>query len=111
MKNTPKSSVYIARVEQAGDGDAVPTSARVLRHNAHAVTTSEASQGTKRDKERFVDLTQSNAVLVSAELEFMEAMDAYKKRSGRMFPTWSEVLEVLVTLGYKKVRPTGFDSA
>lgn len=37
-----------------------------------------------------------------AEVEFMEAMKAYKQRSGRMFPTWSEVLEVLRDLGYQK---------
>ncbi len=36
------------------------------------------------------------------EAEFMDAMQAYKKSSGRMFPTWSEVLEVLRDLGYQK---------
>ena len=34
--------------------------------------------------------------------EFASAMDAYRWRSGRMFPTWSEVLEVLKDLGYRK---------
>lgn len=33
---------------------------------------------------------------------FAEAMAAYKRQSGRLFPTWSEVLEVLVALGYAK---------
>jgi hypothetical protein len=37
-----------------------------------------------------------------AELEFMRAMQDYKQRSGRMFPTWSEVLEVAQNLGYVK---------
>ena len=32
----------------------------------------------------------------------MEAMHDYKLTSGRMFPTWSEVLEVLLSLGYEK---------
>ena len=32
-----------------------------------------------------------------------KAMDDYKRRSGRMFPTWSEVLEVIRDLGYRKV--------
>jgi hypothetical protein len=32
----------------------------------------------------------------------MLAMNAYKQQSGRMFPTWSEVLEVLRGLGYEK---------
>ncbi len=32
----------------------------------------------------------------------MRAMQEYKQKSGRMFPTWSEVLEVLRDLGYEK---------
>ena len=32
----------------------------------------------------------------------MQAMQEYKYQSGRMFPTWSEVLEVLRDLGYEK---------
>ena len=35
-------------------------------------------------------------------MEFMLAMNEYKQKSGRMFPTWSEVLEVLRGLGYEK---------
>ncbi len=34
--------------------------------------------------------------------EFRVAMQAYKQRSGRQFPTWSEVLEVIRGLGYEK---------
>src|SRR3954453_11460428 len=37
-----------------------------------------------------------------AELELMTAMQEYKERSGRLFPTWSEVLEVLTALGYRR---------
>ncbi|MEO8496955.1 MAG: hypothetical protein ABI614_17940, partial [Planctomycetota bacterium] len=41
------------------------------------------------------------------EIEFMQAMDAYKRSSGRMFPTCSEILEVLRDLGYQQVgRPS-----
>ena len=44
----------------------------------------------------------------AAELEFSLAVEQYKRTSGRMFPTWSEVLEVLKGLGYEKpvVSPT-----
>ena len=34
----------------------------------------------------------------------MTAMQEYKRTSGRMFPTWSEVLEVIAGLGYQKDR-------
>jgi hypothetical protein len=33
----------------------------------------------------------------------MVAMDTYKRANRRPFPTWSEVLEVLTALGYRKV--------
>jgi hypothetical protein len=41
-------------------------------------------------------------VTTTAEQEFHRAMEDYKHASGRMFPTWSEVLEVLKNLGYQK---------
>jgi hypothetical protein len=34
---------------------------------------------------------------------FKKAMDRYKRENRRPFPTWSEVLEVLRSLGYRKV--------
>jgi len=43
--------------------------------------------------------------LSARELEFMQAIRAYKQSSGRLFPTWSEVLEVLRSLGYRKPPP------
>jgi hypothetical protein len=33
----------------------------------------------------------------------MQAIDHYKRTSGRMFPTCSEVLEVVRSLGYQRV--------
>ncbi|AMV37929.1 hypothetical protein [Planctomyces sp. SH-PL62] len=53
-------------------------------------------------RRRFVDPTTCERDYSEAEMEFMLAMNAYKQRSGRMFPTWSEVLEVLKSLGYEK---------
>ncbi len=57
-------------------------------------------------RRRFVDPTTCDREYADAELEFMQAMQRYKQRSGRNFPTWSEVLEVLVSLGYRKVATT-----
>src|SRR5215471_6015128 len=54
-------------------------------------------------RRRFVDPTTCEREYTDAEMEFMMAMNEYKRRSGRMFPTWSEVLEVLRDLGYEKV--------
>ena len=41
-------------------------------------------------------------VTLDDEREFQQAMEHYKRKSGRQFPTWSEILEVLRDLGYAK---------
>jgi hypothetical protein len=58
------------------------------------------------NRRRRVDPTTCDREYSAAELEFMGAMQAYKMRSGRMFPTWGEVLDVLMELGYKKPAST-----
>ena len=49
-----------------------------------------------------VDPTTCERDYSAAEFEFMQAMQEYKKSSGRMFPTLTETLEVLRGLGYRK---------
>ena len=38
-------------------------------------------------------------------LEFIMAIDEYKKLNERPFPSWSEVFEIVQYLGYRKVAP------
>ncbi len=35
-------------------------------------------------------------------LEFITAIDEYKRSHERPFPSWSEILEILKTLGYEQ---------
>jgi hypothetical protein len=70
------------------------------RASAQATRAANARQVSGR--RRFVDPTTCEREYSSAEKEFMQAMHEYKQSSGRMFPTWSEVLEVLHSLGYEK---------
>jgi hypothetical protein len=37
------------------------------------------------------------------QFEFLMAIDEYKRKNSRPFPTWTEVLEVVKALGYRKV--------
>jgi hypothetical protein len=37
------------------------------------------------------------------QFEFLMAINEYKKKNSRPFPTWTEVLEVMKALGYRKV--------
>lgn len=56
----------------------------------------------KVNRRRQIDPTTCERDYTSAEIEFMNALEEYKRTSGRMFPTCSEVLEVFQKLGYEK---------
>jgi hypothetical protein len=56
----------------------------------------------KVSRRRQIDPTTCERDYTPDEIEFMSAMDDYKRRNGRMFPTCSEVLEVIKSLGYAK---------
>lgn len=56
----------------------------------------------KVNRRRQIDPTTCERDYTTDEIQFMTAMDEYKRVSGRMFPTCSEILEVLRKLGYEK---------
>lgn len=41
------------------------------------------------------------------QLEFIKAVDEYKRANGKPFPTWTEILDLVLYLGYRKVAPIG----
>jgi hypothetical protein len=43
--------------------------------------------------------------LSSDELEFVQAIERYKASTGNMFPAWTEILQILKDLGYRKAGP------
>lgn len=46
------------------------------------------------------------------QFEFLMAIDEYKRKNARPFPTWTEVLEVIKALGYRKVaEPQGIEDS
>ncbi len=57
----------------------------------------------KVQRRRLIDPTTCERDYSNDEIEFMQAMDEYKRRSGRMFPTCSEILEVVRDMGYVRV--------
>jgi hypothetical protein len=60
----------------------------------------------KVTRRRQIDPTTCERDYSHEEVEFMAALDEYKRKSGRMFPTCSEILEVIRELGYQKVQKT-----
>lgn len=57
----------------------------------------------KAHRRRQIDPTTCEREYTEPEIEFMHALDEYKRLSGRMFPTCSEILEVLHKIGYRRV--------
>lgn len=45
--------------------------------------------------------------MTDEQFAFIRAIDEYKRVNNRPFPTWTEVLEVVKYLGYRKVAPVG----
>ncbi len=45
--------------------------------------------------------------MTDEQFEFLMAIEQYKKQNNRPFPTWTEVLEVMKALGYRKVAKPG----
>jgi len=71
------------------------------------MTTASPSASPRRRPERasrrrLVDPTTCERDYRPEEIEFMQAVEAYKRRSGRMFPTCSELLEIVRGLGYAR---------
>ena len=63
----------------------------------------------KTQRRRHIDPTTCERDYSDPEIEFMRAMDDYKRKSGRMFPTCSEVLEVVRDLGYFRLTDQQID--
>jgi len=81
----------------AADGPDAWTGAKASSRATKANAARQAS-----GRRRKVDPATCDRDYSAAELEFLGAMQEYKRTSGRMFPTWSEVLEVVRDLGYAK---------
>jgi hypothetical protein len=64
----------------------------------------ELGSDCRRSRRRRIDPTTCERDYQPEEIEFMQAIEQYKRASGRMFPTCSELLEVVRSLGY--VRPS-----
>jgi len=69
----------------------------------------ERRAGTERRKEgdrRAEAGKRAGSYDLDAEtMEFINAVSAFKERTGAAFPTWSDILGILRDLGYEKRRP------
>jgi hypothetical protein len=92
----------VATIDRRGFGDRRANGDRRKGSVPVAVDRRKLARRVKVNRRRQIDPTTCERDYSIEEIEFMSAMDEYKRRSGRMFPTCSEVLEVLRGLGYEK---------
>jgi len=81
--------VQNSRVKEAGEAE------------AKAIVAAERRKE-KVQRRRQIDPTTCERDYSNDEVESMKALEQYKRTSGRMFPTCSEILEVIRGLGYVK---------
>ncbi len=122
-KTTKKKSTKKSTRTTAAKKKATTVKAKSSKADKTEVTIDRRSQDDRREEEtleatspaperrqkvqrrRQIDPTTCERDYSTDEVEFMNAMDEYKRTSGRMFPTCSEVLEVIRDLGYIRLSP------
>jgi hypothetical protein len=102
MTNDPNGFPEVLVTDRRGGGD---------RRKRNIPVAVERRSGKDRrqqgERRRQIDPTTCERDYNDEEIAFMKAMDQYKRDNRRPFPTWSEVLEVLHALGYRKVAEPG----
>ncbi len=75
------------------------------RRNQRAETSEAArpERRAKKERRKRIDPTTFEKQYTPDELEFMTAMQQFKVRTGKAFPTHQEVLEVAYSLGYRRI--------
>lgn len=115
--NDPRTN---GAAEQKSADTSKPTSSTKSRKKSLVPTGSTGSDTSPTDKghtglerkrgrgRRLSEFTKSaeEGEMTTEQFLFLMAIDAFKKGNDRMFPTWTDVLEVIRLLGYRKTMPT-----
>jgi hypothetical protein len=106
-KRTKVGSTVLASVDRRAHagGNAPDRRSQLDRRKKQVPVAFERRKGERRlgERRRQVDPTTCERDYTDEEMAFMKAMEDYKRDFARPFPTWSEVLEVLKSLGYRRV--------
>jgi hypothetical protein len=62
----------------------------------------QAERRVKKERRRRIDPTTFEKQYTTDELEFMNAMQSFKERTGKSFPSHGEVIQVAASLGYRR---------
>ena len=98
--------------EEISSSDAVDVSENAKAPSERRKTVIDRRNGLERRRGPGRRRSESRRTAEEGELdpeqfEFVMAIDEYKRANNRPFPSWTEVLEVIKYLGYRKVAEKG----
>jgi hypothetical protein len=99
-QSAEQSETESVTIDRRGQDRRKPSDRR--QQNIAVAAERRKTERRKTPRRRQIDPTTCERDYSEEEIAFMSAMDLYKRSSGRMFPTCSEILEVLRGLGYEK---------
>jgi hypothetical protein len=115
MANTGKKAGASKPVEEVYDGPD-RRSGKDRRKQSGTTSKESRAKGERRrspgrrkadydiEEHRKVERRINEYPMADDELEFIKAVNDYKQRYNKPFPTWSEILHILKSMGYEKVR-------
>lgn len=116
MSNDKKqTAVSCNRAEEQTDlrGSVVDRRSGADRRDLQANANASASFSTNLERRRGPGRRRTDFMKSAEEGEmsqeqflFIMAIDAFKRVNGKTFPTWTDVLEVIRKLGYRKTMPS-----
>ncbi len=74
-------------------------------HHSTSLTNLERRRGPGRRRSDFLRSAEEGE-MTGEQFMFVQAIDAFKRANGKSFPTWTDVLEVIRRLGYRKTMPS-----
>jgi hypothetical protein len=75
------------------------------RRDAGEPTNLERRRGPGRRRSDFMKAAEEGE-MTGEQFLFVLAVDAFKRVNGKSFPTWTDVLEIIRKLGYRKTMPS-----
>jgi hypothetical protein len=100
----PKNTVFHERRTGRDRRDlAGSTNAPPVRESIEPTAPRTPERRVKKERRKRIDPTTFEKQYSDDEMEFMNAMQRFKERTGRPFPTHGEVIKVAIGLGYRKL--------
>jgi len=83
------------------------TDRRTIRVEGEAATPDTGLERRRGPRRRLSDFSRSaeEGELTREQFLFLMAIDSFKKANNKSYPTWTDVLEVVRLLGYRKTMP------